>query len=157
MGRVETPVDSILSELRALRGGVADTCTLIYLERIDMLAQVSGFFQLLVPPDVVQEFGRVPARCTISGESSGDADQAVLQLAAERSLPVLSEDRQLLMSSRGLGLKYYNTLMILLALLHQQKISLAEYERAYASLRRIARYSPAVWQVGDQVFSLFAR
>jgi hypothetical protein len=146
--------ERIISELNALRGGVADTCTLIYLERIDLLPLVSEFFQLLIPPDVVQEFGRVPAGCIICGESyAGGADQAVLQLATEHRLPVLSEDRQLLMSSHSLGLKYYNTLMILLALLHQQRLNLEEYQRAYSSLHKIARYSPAVWQVGEQVFS----
>ena len=150
--------EQILDELKKFQGGVADTSTLIYLDRINLLPRVSKFFQLLITPDVVREFGRPPAGCILCGETCvGDADQAVLQLATELRLPVLSEDRQLLMSSRGLGLKYYNTLMILLALLHQQKLSLAEYQRAYSFLRKIARYSPAVWQVGEQVFSLYVR
>lgn len=150
--------EQILDELKKIQGGVADTSTLIYLDRINLLPQVSEFFQLQIPPDVVQEFGRPPAGCIVCGELCAEgADQAVLQLATKLRLPVLSEDRQLLMSSRGLGLKYYNTLMILLALLFQKKINPAEYERAYSSLRETARYSPAVWQVGEQVFSLYVR
>jgi hypothetical protein len=150
--------EQILDELKKFQGGVADTSTLIYLDRINLLPWVSKFFQLLITPDVVREFGRPPAECILCGETCvGGADQAVLQLATELRLPVLSEDRQLLMSSRGLGLKYYNTLMILLALLLQQRISLTKYERAYTSLRETARYSPAVWQVGEQVFSLYVR
>ena len=150
--------EQILDELKKFQGGVADTSTLIYLDRINLLLRVSNFFKLLVTPDVVCEFGRPPAGCIVCGETCvRGADQAVLQLATKLCLPVLSEDRQLLMSSRDQGLKYYNTLMILLVLLFQQKLSLAEYQRAYSSLLKIARYSPAVWQVGEQVFSLYVR
>ena len=150
--------EQILDELKKFQGGVADTSTLIYLDRINLLPWVSNSFQLLVTPDVVREFGRTPEECVICGELCAEgADQAVLQLATKLCLPVLSEDRQLLMSSRDLGLKYYNTLMILLALLHQKKLSLAEYQRAYSSLLKIARYNSAVWQVGEQVFSLYVR
>ena len=49
-----------------------------------------------------------------------------------------------------------NTLMILMALLIQRQISLEEYQNAYSSLHEIARYSPAVWQVGQQFFSLYS-
>ena len=150
--------ENIISELKTLHRAVADTSTLIYLERIHLLTLAGTSFQLLIPPDVVQEFGRVAPECTVCGEPSAEgADQAVIQLAVELHLPVLSEDRKLLMSSRRLGLKYYNTLMILLALLLQQRISCREYEQAYADLRKTARYSPAVWQVGEQVFSLYVR
>ena len=150
--------EKIVSELKMFQGGVADTSTLIYLDSIDLLLTAGRVFQLLVPPDVVQEFGDPLPGCMICGmECNGNADRAVVQLALERSMPVLSEDRQLLKHSRRLGLQYYNTLMILLALLHQQKLTLDDYQKAYFSLRGTARYSPAVWQVGQQVFSLFVR
>ncbi len=150
--------EQILDELKRFQRGVADTSTLIYLDRINLLPLVSNSFQLLVTPDVVREFGRTPEECVICGELCAEgADQAVLQLAIKLNLPVLSEDRQLLMSSHRYGVKYYNTLMILLALLFQRKINSAEYEIAYTSLRETARYSPAVWQVGEQVFSLYVR
>ena len=156
--KVTITAERIIKELITLRGGVADTCTLIYLEQTGMLSLVSDYFQLLIPADVVREFGRTPPGCVTGSESyAGDADQAVVLLAKEFHLPVLSEDRRLLMSCRDQGLKYYNTLMILLALLHQQKIHVNEYHRAYSSLQKVARYSPAVWLVGEQVFSLYVR
>lgn len=150
--------EQIFDELKKFQGGVADTSTLIYLERIDLLVTTGRSFQLLVSPDVMQEFGHPLPGCIPCGKAcKGNADRAVLQLALERGLPVLSEDRQLLMSSHRHGVKYYNTLMILLALLLQKRISPAVYQRAYSSLHKIARYSPAVRQVGEQVFSLYVR
>lgn len=150
--------EKILSELHVLRGGVADTSTVIYLERLHLLAQAGEFLQLLLPPDVVLELGWFPKGCVISGElCAAGADKAVLSLAVEHHMPVLSEDRRLLMAGRRLGVKHYNTLMILLALLIQEKLCLEEYRRAHSSLREIARYNSAVWQVGEKVFSLYVR
>ncbi len=151
-------IEQIAVDLQEFDGGVADTCTLIYLERIHLLSSVSNFFQLLIFPAIVQEFGRHPAGCTLCRAiPAANPDQAVVRLAHELQVPVLSEDHQVLMAGRRLGLKYYNTLMILLALLLQEKISPAEYRKAYVSLLDFARYSPAVRQVGEQVFSLYLR
>ena len=153
------PDPEIISrELLQLRGGVADTCTLIYLDRIGLLPRAGDFLQMLVLPCVVQEFGRLPAGCTLHKKIlTTTPDQAVIELACKLQLPVFSEDRQVLLAAQRLGLHYYNTLMILLALLLQEKISCAEYHSSAAALRKFARYSPAVWLAGEQVFSLYNR
>ena len=148
----------IISELKIFQGGVADTSTLIYMEGIELLELCSRTFRLLVIPEVIAEFGRPLPECTLCGGGSiGNADRSVVRLALERGVPVLSEDKALLMSADRLGLPYYNSLMIVLALLFQKKLGLDAYHRAYNELVGIARYSPAVLQVGRQVFSLFAR
>ena len=150
--------EQIIEELHGFQGGVADTCTLIYLKRINMLAKTARSFQLLVPADVMHELGCLPPGCIICAvKSAENTDRAVIQLALDRQVAVLSEDRKLLMACRWQGLHYYNSLMILLALLLQQKLSLGEYKKGYALLRGIARYSSEVWHVGDQVFSLYVR
>ncbi len=155
---LKTDPEKISQELLLLRGGVADTCTLIYLDRLGLLPLVGESLQLLVLPDVMREFGRLPAGCTPHRKVvAATPDQAVIRLACTLQIPILSEDRQVLMAGRNLGLQYYNTLMILLALLLQERISRAEYHLAYTELQKIARYSSAVWQVGEQVFSLYIR
>jgi len=156
---VKPDPEQIAGQLKRFQGGVADTSTLIYLDGIDLLELSCRVFQLLVPRDVQQEFGRaVPGAISCGDRCTGNADQAVLQLALARGVPLLSEDKRLLMRGRRLGVcSYYNSLMILLALLSQQRLTLEEYQKSYSSLRKIARYSPAVWQVGEHVFSLFVR
>ena len=148
----------IVSELRKFHGGAADTSTLIYLERIELLELCCRSFQFQVTPEVVAEFGRPLPDCMLCESGSmGNADRSVVRLALEQGVPVLSEDKALLMSADRLGLTYYNSLMIILALLFQKKLELDAYHGAYAELVTIARYSPAVLQVGRQVFSLFVR
>ncbi|RUM34968.1 MAG: hypothetical protein DSY58_07555 [Desulfobulbus sp.] len=146
------------AELLGLREGVTDTSTLIYLEEIHLLQKAIDCFQLLLPTGVVAEFGRCPAGCIVCGEKeSRITDLAVVELAASRYLPVFSEDRQILRASAGVGLKYYNTLMLLLSLLLQNKIDISGYKKAHTCLQKTARYSPAVWQAGEKVFSLYVR
>jgi hypothetical protein len=149
---------ALLDELTTLDGGVTDTSTLIYLDKIQLLHRAGKDMQLLLPPDVVREFGRLPEGCVVCGQpSAGGADQAVIQLAGELNLPVFSEDRQLLLSACSKKLHYYNTLMLLLALVVQEKIDIGAYRQYLGRLRKISRYSAAVRQVGEDVFSLFVR
>ncbi len=145
-------------ELRGLQGGVIDTSSLIYLEKIQMLETAADFFQFLLPAGVVEEFGCCPDGCVVHVvRESLSTDQAVVWLAEQLGQPVLSEDRQLLLASSRRGLTYYNTLMLLLSLVLQKKLDVARYRKAYAGLRATARYSPVVWQAGAQVFSLYVR
>jgi hypothetical protein len=149
---------AILNRLCRFRGGVADTSTLIYLEKCSLLEQVCTEYRILVPGEVVREFGRLPSGCrTVGARDTKDADTAVLAQAAARSLPVLSEDGKLLLRCSRQGVEYYNCLMLLHALLVQDALDRAGFDRAYAALRCYARYSPGVWQVGRDVFSLFVR
>jgi len=155
---VNTDAQKIREELIVLRDGVIDTSSLIYLEQIHLLQAAGDFFHFRVPSEVIDEFGRCPDGCVVyEKEEAITTDQAVVQLAEELKLPVFSEDRQLLMASGRLGLKYYNTLMLLLSLLLQKQIDLAGYHEAHACLQKTARYSPVVWQTGENVFSLYVR
>ena len=145
-------------ELLDLRGGVIDTSSLIYLEKIQMLKTAADVFQFLLPAGVVEEFGCCPDGCMVHVvRESLSTDQAIVRLAEQLEQPVLSEDRQLLLASARQGLMYYNTLMLLLALVLQKKLDVARYGKACTGLREIARYSPVVWQAGAQVFSLYVR
>lgn len=147
----------LVQELRRLNAGIVDTSTLIYLEKIKLLNKVVKSFQLTCPVQVEREFGRCLTGMTVLFDCPGKTDQAVVALARQLGLPVLSEDKQILMECRGDKISHYNTLMILLALLCQDVIRAAEYEKAYKKLRQAARYSPGVWQVGEKVFCLFVR
>ncbi len=154
------PVDppQLVAELRTLGGGAVDTSTLIYLDKCSLLETVADHFHLLVAPGVAAEFGRFLPPCTLCPDvDQGETDTAVLALAAARHVPLFSEDRHLLQRCRKQAIPYYNTLMLLLALLIQGKIDDKGYHNTRRILQRVARYSPAVWQVGDEVFTLFAQ
>jgi hypothetical protein len=158
-GNIPQPdITRLLARLRGLSSGAADTCTIIYLEKCGLLDLAADAFQLLVPPGVVAEFGRPLPGCILcSVEPTPDTDSAVLALALDRGIPLLSEDGRLLNRCRRKNIPHYNTLMLLLALLVQGKIDTTRYLEVHRVLLDVARYSPAVRQVGDHVFSLFMR
>lgn len=144
---------ALLHELQAFRGGVVDTSTLIYLERVGMLPQAARFFSLLLIPQVVAEYGPRPGDTVpVAAVGGGATDAVVCQTAQALGWPVLSEDKQVLRRARALNLGFYNTLMLVLALCAQDRLPLDAFPAIRDSLCAFARYSPAVVAVGDALY-----
>jgi len=144
---------ALLHELQAFRGGVVDTSTLIYLERVGLLPQTARWFSLLLIPQVVAEYGAQPGGTVqVAAVGSGTTDAVVCHTAQALGWPVLSEDKQVLRRARTLNLCFYNTLMIVLALCAQDRLTLAAFPGIRDRLCAFARYSPAVVAVGDALY-----
>jgi hypothetical protein len=149
---------SLLRELHLLRGGVTDTSTLIYLERLDLLPQAARCFSLQLIAQVVSEYGGQPEGAVlVAAPCVGTTDEALCQAAHSLGQPVLSEDKQVLRRARALNLSCYNTLMIVLALCAQKHLPLAVFPQLRERIATFARYSPAVMAVGDGVYQALRR
>ena len=143
-------LEAILADLRGLRGGIIDTSTLIYGQHLQLLPLLAGQWRLVLIPQVVAEFGAQPEHMELCpGAASVSTDEALLCTAIDLHLPLFSEDGRLLRRARVCRHPHYNCLMLLLALLIQGRISLAEYGRLYAVLMQVARYSTAVLAWGQ--------
>ena len=146
-------IDALLVDLNRFRGGIADTSTLIYLERLGLLDLAARCFSLRVIPQVVAEFGMRPAgTIPLTAVPSGPADLVICQEASRLGLPVLSEDRHVLRAARAGQLPYYNTLMMVLALCVQGELAPAAFADIRRELLVFARYAPWVVAVGDALF-----
>jgi hypothetical protein len=149
---------SLLRELHAFRGGVIDTSTLIYLERLGLLPRTVRCFSFLLIPQVVAEYGAQPEGVVLTAASSfGTTDEALCQTAHALGQPVLSEDKQVLRRARELNLCFYNTLMIVLALCAQGYLPLNTFPELRDKLYAFSRYSPGVLAVGDAVYEALLR
>lgn len=145
--------NAVLNELHLVRGGVVDTSTLIYLERLGVLPLAADRFSLLVIPRVIAEYGGCPEGCPpIPASEPGTTDEQLCRVAQRLGQPVLSEDRQVLRRARALHLPYYNTLMLVLALCVQNRLPLHTCRDLLARLHVFARYGPEVLAVGDAVY-----
>ena len=146
----------VLAELRALRGGLIDTSTLIYGERLQVLPLLARQWRLLIIPQVVVEFGRHPEQMELlNGPHASSTDEVLLATAIDLRLPLLSEDGSLLRRARARQHPHYNSLMLLLALLVQGHISPVEYDHLHAVLVQVARYSPTVLAWGQALHQAF--
>lgn len=143
----------LLQELREFRGGLADTSTLIYLERLGLLLQSARSFSLLLIPQVIDEYGAQPeGTFVVAAPWAGTTDEILCRVARTLSQPVLSEDKHIFRRARALNLSFYNTLMIVLALCTQGHLPLIAFPKMRDTLCGFARYSSGVIAVGDAVY-----
>lgn len=156
--RLAVDQGALLQELRGLRGGVVDTSTLIYLERLELLSLAARSFSLLLIPQVIAEYGSCPVGCALTPVAdAGTTDELLCRVAQSLAQPVLSEDRQVLRRARTLDLCFYNTLMLVLALCSQDDLPLTDYPDIRNHLCSFARYSPEVIAAGDTVYRALVR
>jgi hypothetical protein len=142
-----------LTELHSFNGGVADTSTLIYLERLGLLDLAARCFSLWIIPQVTVEYGTTPTgTILLTSGPSGLADEVLCQVAQILRQPVLSEDRHVLRDARACNLPYYNTLMIILAFCVRGHLAIGSYGEIRRDLLTFARYGPQVVSMGDAVF-----
>lgn len=148
-------LERICSELQGLRGGVVDTSTLIYLDTLKILPMAGQWLQFVLTPQVIAEFGRQPEGIRrVATAVAPTADDAVVQTAVKLGLPILSEDGRVLRQARRMQHPHYNTLMLLLALHAQGKLSYPEFTRQQQALLVFARYSSAVIAYGERVLQM---
>ncbi len=131
---------------------IIDTSTLIYLDRIELLDSVLAVFSPVTIFQVILEFGRHPENLHLLQAGAGETDRLLVQAAADMGAVVLSEDRQLLQAARRQGLRYYNTLMLVLALYSRKELSRVQCAELLARLKSFARYSRQVQSYGQQLF-----
>nr|WP_319550308.1 hypothetical protein [Desulfogranum marinum] len=145
-------IKTALHDVQQFKGGVIDTSTLIYLERLGLLNRLASVYRLLVVPQVLQEFGRsLPVQVIYVESPPGAADQVLCPVASDRRLAVLSDDKHVLALARSAGLVYFNTLMLLLLMLYNDQLTVVQYRAFFHDLLTFARYSHAVRAFGDQL------
>lgn len=145
-------IKTALHDVQQFKGGVIDTSTLIYLERLGLLNRLATRYRLLVIPQVLQEFDRsLPAQVICVEAPPGAADQALCPVACDHRLAVLSDDKHVLNLARSAGLVYFNTLMLILLMLYHEQLSVAQCRALFLDLFTFARYSNAVRYFGEQL------
>lgn len=145
-------IKTALHDVQQFKGGVIDTSTLIYLERLGLLNRIATLYRLLVVPQVLQEFDRsLPAQVICVEAPPGAADQALCPVASDHRLAVLSDDKHVLALARSAGLVYFNTLMLLLLMLYNEQLSVPQCRALLLDLFTFARYGEGIRSFGEQL------
>ncbi|MDZ7833732.1 MAG: hypothetical protein U5L07_18450 [Desulfobacterales bacterium] len=155
---------SALQQFDHLFQAIIDTSSLIYLQEIALLAETSQWIRLFTIPGVIREFGTEEVECPIRiiditnrKDCADSTDEMLFRTAVGFRLPIISEDRQILMRARKANLPYFNTLMVLNFLLYKNALNLLEYQSALDRLKATARYSDEIYEFGGQVFAEIRR
>ena len=141
----------ILDNLADLEAVAIDACSLIYLDRVQMLESLAAQVKLITLSSIVAEshLSDPPVTLIIDPNDSLNNDQRLYASAEKLNLPLLSDDGNLLRKANKAGRPHYNTLMMLILLFTKNTLSESELLRACSSLKSFARYQPTIWQYAE--------
>lgn len=146
-------IQKTLKEFDVLDAAVIDASSCLYLTKLNLLNSFSEIITLSTVPGVVREVGELPRALVIESALSPceSTDSEVIRLCAEKKIPVISEDKKILLAVRGEGLPFFNTLMVLNFLFFKQVIDLVTFKAKLAELTHFAWYHADVYEYGDLV------
>jgi hypothetical protein len=150
----ETQLEKELAGLRNLKRAVADASSLIVMEKSGFLGAAARVIELVTIPAVAREAGEAASGILLLNSSVGETiknDTALVATAASLGLPVISEDKKVLLAAERVGLPYYNAVMVLCGLLDRGRVSTADYASYRQKLASVSRYSKRILAYADSI------
>ena len=132
-----------------------DASSIIYIDRADFLATLASSIKLFSIPEILAETGPVSGNIKplIYNKSSSSNDQKLISCALDLSLPLISEDKKILMAMKRAEKSFFNSLMMLNFLLYHRRIQHQQYIQYHLALKKFARYSDDIWQYGAKILA----
>lgn len=148
-----------IKRFNILHEAVIDASSLIYLGKAGFLEQLCSTVNLFTLYQIREETGfTFPNIQVVASPAGGTSnDQALLDFAISKNLPLISEDKKLLTKSAKKGHPYYNSLMMLVFLFYKQKIAANEFFSFKKKLLSVARYSEKVIEYGSALFDYLSK
>jgi hypothetical protein len=147
---------TVFHQFDHLERAVIDTSSLIYLKKINLLWKTVQTIGLITVSGVKDEFGSSDIFTHIEiielNEIKTNTDRQIMQTAADLRLPVISEDKKILMAAANSGLPFFNTLMIMNFLIYKKEIDHQGYNTALQLLRKKAYYEGFIFDFGRAVY-----
>jgi hypothetical protein len=141
---------------------VIDACSIIYLLKTGVFESLAVRLNLITTDDVYAETGwpldgnkpRLPLSLFPASPQARSNDHGLFLLAQERHLPLISEDKEVLILAQKAELPYYNSLMLLLYLYHKGILNEEEFLLYRERLLGEAHYGKVVIERGEEFFRL---
>jgi hypothetical protein len=147
--------NEVITQFIQLHRALIDTSSIIYLDKIGIFDTVSQSIGLYTLPEIMDEIG-----FQINGikkiechDKSLSNDQKLLSSARRLKYPLISEDKKILLSAKNAGIEHFNTLMIINVLVYKGKLNPEQASFYFDELKKVARYSKSVWDLGLEVYS----
>lgn len=157
-----------LEELQTLDRLVTDTCSVILANRVGFLLPLTQEVELLAPTGVLLELeGWLMPEAGLAAitevpppvadgeppeaESGVPVDEQVIAAARCRSVPVLSDDLEVLGRAHDEGLSTYTTRLMLELLLLRRRIDLETYVGHKRALAHAIRYAVPLYVAAEEI------
>ena len=119
MREPELDIDKVKFQFNKLTSAFIDSSSIIYLQKINAHKLVGASIELYTIHEVIKEIRNTDIKINIWGQSFEKyltTDEELLRTAYEAKIPIISEDKGILMKADELGMDYFNSIMILLFL-----------------------------------------
>ncbi|MDC7224177.1 MAG: hypothetical protein PQJ60_10585 [Spirochaetales bacterium] len=154
--------EGLRGDFDGLEEAVIDACSIIYLLKTGVFESLASLLPLLTTDEVYRETGwpltggkpRLPLRLYPAPPEARSHDQGLFLLARERNLPLISEDKEVLLWAEEAGLPYYNSLMMLIFLCYKGRISREDLFLYRERLLGEAHYGRGIVKRGEEFFRL---
>jgi len=153
MSRFTQFPQEVFSQFNQLDKALIDASSIIYANKADFLKMLSATLKLFSIREILSEVGSVSdsIKPLTHTENSLSNDQKLIACALHFGLPVISEDKKILMAMKSARRPYFNSLMMLNFLLYRQTIDDRQYDRYHLALKQFARYSDEIWKYGAKI------
>lgn len=152
-GRTWPMKNNPLSGFKSLKAAVIDASSIIYMVKSGFFDIVTRCIELHAPESCLKEtgFSDLPIMGYLIDSPDTTADQQLLLLTQSLQLPVVSEDRKVLITASRNDITFYNSLMLLNFLLYNKSIDTEMFSIFLKQLTVFARYSEKVLLFGKEV------
>lgn len=159
-------VSRVRRELAALEAAAIDASSMIYMLKAGFFGYAAAEVRMYTVGPVAREVGwpELPVRIAdlrrggevpwtreavevaeaFVGSGKHGNDELLLELAATRGIPVISEDHRVHERAADAGTHHYNALLLLALLRMRDRIPPEDYEEYFELLRTVGRYSDGV-------------
>ncbi|MDY7032426.1 MAG: hypothetical protein SVY10_11050 [Thermodesulfobacteriota bacterium] len=153
--RAKTNGDDVLSQFKSLRKALVDASSIIYMHKAGFFSELVMEVKLYSPQEVLDETGYeslqvIPIPCIGHAESN---DQKLILCALERRLPVISDDKKILLHMKKEKIPYFNALMMLNYLVFKKRVDAESYGIYFKRLTSFAWYSPQVLEFEKNIYN----
>jgi len=151
--------NDIPRQFEKMSKALIDASSILYLNKSGVLNQLKSALKLVTIPEVLEECGKSISSdkmevVVFEGRALDSTDARLLAGAARLQLPVISEDRDLILKTLDSGLACYNSAMMINYLFYRDYLSKKQSAKIQGKLKKVARYSNDVWEYGDSVFKV---
>ena len=146
--------EKVFLEFQELKEAIVDASSIIYMKKAGFFDELADCLELYSLKEIIKEtgFDDIKIHLIQDGSQSLLNDEKLIGCALRQKVPVISEDKKILMQIEKEGIPCFNALMMLHFLLFKKKIDVETHSIYLNRLKRIARYSDYVIEFGEEVY-----
>ncbi len=148
-------IEHSIEQFAKLTHAAIDASSIIYLQKLELLRELSTTILLGTTADVWAETNFTPSDLRVRifiTSVAPSPDEQILHLATSNNWALISEDRKLLLKAKKARIPYFNALMMILFLFFKGKLPEKSVREKTNMLKKIARYGAEIWGYGDSLF-----